>query len=225
MIRFVLLCSFSDGAKRRLRFNASQIDRLLSHPAKMMDPGCSALEINSTRPIGTLIFHPISGFSSKSNHDSTMTQPLLNHDLTMTSTFGSPWNVQELDAIFPQTGYEIVRRALVLDLWNPWVWQDLGDPQNQICSWVSVNLSHHKTNCWVCPSLFWIFIGSVLPVFFAGPNGSTARPPANYNPIRKSVLSSATPTSLGTGWRRKMERQNQNYTLRLFNIAMENHHF
>ena len=122
MIRFVLLCSFSDGAKRRLRFNASQIDRLLSHPAKMMDPGCSALEsleINSTRPIGTLIFHPISGFSSKSNHDSTMTQPLLNHDLTMTSTFGSPWSVQELDAIFPQTGYEIVRRALVLESLEP----------------------------------------------------------------------------------------------------------
>ena len=94
------------------------------------------------------------------------------------------------------------------NLWNPWVWQDPGDPQNQISSWVSVNLRHHKTNCWVCPSLFWFFIGSVLPVFFAGPNGSaTARPPANYNPIRKSVLSSATPTSLGTGWRRYLSIQ------------------
>jgi hypothetical protein len=79
-----------------------------------------------------------------------------------------------------------VRRALVLVLWNPWVWQDLGDPQNQICSWVSVNLSHHKTNCWVCPSLFWIFIGSVLPVFLLGP---TAAQPG----LRPTTIPSASP--------------------------------
>ena len=105
----------------------------------------------------------------------------------MTSTSGSPWNVQELDAIFPQTGYEIVRRALVLESLEPLSLAG-PDPQNQICSWLSVKFesSQNKLLSFSIPAVLnfhWIS----PPCFFL--LGPTVAQPG----LRPTTIPSASP--------------------------------